>query len=111
KATEAFEVATAEGYSFWRAGSTIIRGWARVAQGDESSIDEIRRGLDAWLAGGSRTYHAYYLGLLADALLRLNRAEEARCVVDHAFEAIAKTGEHLSGPRLQELEAKLTQCD
>jgi DNA-binding winged helix-turn-helix (wHTH) protein/predicted ATPase len=106
-AAEALELSTSEGYSFWSAGSAIVLGWARVAQsGDESGIDEIRKGLAAWLATGSRTYHEYFLGLLADALVRVGRDDEGKRVLDDALKAVEETGERLYEPQLRELQAK-----
>jgi predicted ATPase len=107
-ATEAMELSTSEGYSFWRAGSMIVRGWSRVAQGaDASAITEIREGLEAWLATGSRTYHEYFLGLLADALLRMGRDDDAKQVVNEALKAVDETGERLYEPQLRELHKTL----
>ncbi len=107
-AGEAMELSTNEGYSFWRAGSMIVCGWARAAQSrDESAVREIRDGLKAWLATGSRTYHEYFLGLLADALLHLGREDEAKRVVDEALIAVEETGERLFEPQLRELENRL----
>jgi predicted ATPase len=107
-AAEAYALSTSEGYSFWRAGSAIVRGWARAAQRkDPSAIDEMRHGLDAWLATGSRTYRAYFLGLLADALVRQKRNDEARAVWDQAMTAVEETGERLYEPQLREIQKKL----
>jgi predicted ATPase len=105
-ASEALELSTSEGYSFWRAGSAIVRGWARAAQGkDESAVNEIRDGLDAWLATGSRTYHEYFLGLLADALLEMGCECDAKRIVDEALKTVEETGERLYEPRLREIRA------
>jgi predicted ATPase/DNA-binding winged helix-turn-helix (wHTH) protein len=83
-------LAVEEGFSFWYAGSTVLHGWALASagegEGDDAGIDEIRRGVSDWLATGSRTYHTYYLGLLADALLTRGRVEEALSVVNDAIE-------------------------
>ena len=94
-ADETIDVATEEGFSFWLAGATVLRGWARATRGagqgqttgggGDAGIAEIRKGLDGWLATGSRTYQTYYLGLLADALLRHGRSAEALPVIDQAL--------------------------
>lgn len=62
------DVAAGEGFSFWLAGGHVLRGWATVARcaadgnidDAEGGLEELRRGLDAWLATGSRTYQTYY---------------------------------------------------
>ena len=91
QAEASIALAAEEGFSFWHAGSTVLRGWARVVldEGGEEGLEEIRRGVADWLATGSRTYHTYYLGLLADALLARGRVEEALVVANDAIEAAA----------------------
>jgi predicted ATPase len=90
-AEQCIALAVEEGFSFWYAGSTVLHGWALATdgEGDDAGIDEIRRGVSDWLATGSRTYHTYYLGLLADALLKRGKVEESLAVVNDAIEAAA----------------------
>lgn len=114
-------LAAEEGFSFWLAGGTILRGWAWAAGapvaadgigGPEAGVAEIRRGLEAWLATGSRTYHTYYLGLLADALLRLGRPAEALDAIDKALAAVPSLSERLHEAELYRLKGcALLQTD
>ena len=77
-ADESIRLAGEEGFSFWLAGGKVLRGWAMAEQGSaDEGVAEIRRGLDEWLATGSRTYHSYYLGLLAGALMRRGTSQDA----------------------------------
>jgi DNA-binding winged helix-turn-helix (wHTH) protein/predicted ATPase len=99
-ATSALRLAEAEEFPFWRAGAMVLGGWAHVAArpadaAAAAGVDQIRRGLDDWLATGSRTYQPYYLGLLADALLRSGRDAEAAAVLDEAIGAARKLPEGL----------------
>jgi DNA-binding winged helix-turn-helix (wHTH) protein len=108
-------LAAQEGFSFWLAGGQILRGWTRVAllagtgpeieaEADvQGGIAEIRRGLDAWLATGSRTYQTYFLGLLADALQRLGRNAESLEVLDEALAAAGALPEGLYEAELHRL--------
>jgi hypothetical protein len=89
-------LAADEGFSFWHAGGFVLLGWARAAQGDATGVVTLRQGIDAWLATGSRTYHSYYLCLLADALVRTGRSAEAREVVAQATDVSAALHEGLS---------------
>ena len=108
-AQETIEVAAEEGFSFWHAGGVVLRGWSRAAVGapDESAadaaIDEIRRGIEAWLATGSRTYHTYFLGLLADALQRRGRYEEAFAPLTESLSAARSLPEGLYESELHRL--------
>ena len=105
------DLATGEGFSFWRAGGIVLRGWARVT-GDgkgpaaDAGVAEIRAGLDDWLATGSRTYQTYYLGLLADALLRLDRPAEALPALEQALEAARSLPEGLYEAELHRLRGQ-----
>jgi adenylate cyclase len=115
-AQSSVELSSNEGFSFWLAGGTVLRGWAWVARcagrgtGEavmaEAGLAEIRRGLEAWLATGSRTYHTYYLGLLADALLRLKRPGEALAVLGEAIAAARALPEGLYEAELHRLKGR-----
>ena len=105
-ADETMELSAGEGFSFWLAGATVLRGWARAAGGDAGGgVEGIRRGLDAWLATGSRTYHSYFLGLLADALLRGGRAREALAALDDGLATARGLREGLYLAELHRLKA------
>jgi adenylate cyclase len=100
-----------EGFSFWRAGALILRGWSGAARGyatesAEAGIGDICRGIDAWLATGSRTYHTYYLGLLADALQRTGRAAEAQQTLEEALLGVRNLGEALYEAELHRLKGR-----
>jgi DNA-binding winged helix-turn-helix (wHTH) protein/tetratricopeptide (TPR) repeat protein len=123
-AMETIGLATQEGFSFWLAGGQILRGWARVAllagtgpeiEGEadvQGGIAEIRRGLDAWMATGSRTYQTYFLGLLGDALQRLGRNAESLEVLDEALAAAGALPEGLYEAELHRLRGcALAQVD
>jgi tetratricopeptide (TPR) repeat protein len=115
-AQSSVELSSSEGFSFWLAGGTVLRGWAWVARcagrgaGEavmaQAGVAEIRRGLEAWLATGSRTYHTYYLGLLADALLRLGRPQEGRATLDEAIAAARTLPEGLYEAELHRLKGR-----
>jgi predicted ATPase len=106
-AREAAALAEWEGFSFWRAGAAILRGWATAAQGNcADGIPMIRQGTRDWLATGSRTYHTYYLGLLTDALLRCGDTGEALTTVDDAIRLVGELHEGLYAAELHRLRAQ-----
>ncbi|MGB7161161.1 MAG: hypothetical protein WBD40_24080, partial [Tepidisphaeraceae bacterium] len=101
------QIASAEGYPFWAAGSTVLRGWARaVGAKDPAGVDEIRRGLSQWLATGSRTYQPYFLGLLADALLATGSTCEALSIAREGVELAESLGEGLYAAELHHLHGQ-----
>ena len=113
-ARHAIDLAEVEGFSFWRAGGQILHGWARAVRAGESdnkpeaadAIDEIRRGLSAWLETGSRTYQTYYLGLLADALQQTGRATESLEPLTKAIALTKTLGEGLYEAELYRLHGR-----
>jgi predicted ATPase len=85
----------------------VLRGWAIAGRGElDKGADEIRKGIAAWLATGSRTYHTYHLGLLADVLLRQGRADEALGVLDEAIAAARAMPEGLYETELHRLRVR-----
>ena len=109
-AQSTIDLAAEEGFSFWLAGGTVFKGWAKVAGAGrgaqaevEAGLADIRRGLDAWLATGSRTYHTYYLGLQGDALLRAGATAEALRPLDEALAAARSLPEGLYEAELHRL--------
>ena len=107
-AAEAVALAADEGFSFWLAGGCVLRGWARAARGEPrgAGVREILEGLDAWRDTGSRTYLTYYLGLLADALLRDGRPADALVRLEEALAAARELPEGLYEAELHRLRAR-----
>ena len=110
------DLAAEEGFSFWRAGGQVFRGWARVAaaaptlgEDAEAGLADIRKGIDAWIATGSRTYQTYYLGLLADALQRLDRHAQSLRPLDEALAAAQLLPEGLYEAELYRLRGRGVQ--
>jgi tetratricopeptide (TPR) repeat protein len=104
-AAENIAMASEESFSFWRAGGLVLHGWATA------NVEEIRAGLDAWNATGSRTYLAYYLGLQADALIRLRRQANALRSIDQALTLAASLPEGLFESSLHRLKAHCLSDD
>jgi tetratricopeptide (TPR) repeat protein len=98
-AADSIALATEESFSFWRAGGLVLHGWATAA------LDEIRAGLDAWTATGSRTYLAYFLGLQADAQIRRHRQADALRSLEEALSLAASLPEGLYESPLHRLKA------
>ncbi len=104
-------IALEHGFSFWLAGSAVLRGWALAACGAEDEGDELlRQGLRDWLGTGSLTYHTYFLGLLADVLLRRGGADEGWRALEEALALARKTGEGLYEAELHRLRGELLLC-
>jgi len=88
RAETAIALAAEHRFPLWSAVGEIFRGWAFAEQaGGEESFVQLRRGLDSLRAMGSRVYLPAVVGLLADALRKSGRLEEAVAALDEAFAA------------------------
>jgi adenylate cyclase len=101
-------IAAEHGFSFWRAGGSVLRGWSLAESGDvDQGIEQLRQGLRDWRAIDSVTYETYYLGLLADILLKQQRFDEGRRVIVEALDLARRTGEGLYEAELHRLQGEL----
>ncbi|MFL5286469.1 MAG: AAA family ATPase [Rhodopila sp.] len=100
------EFSGAQGFPFFLAQGTILRGWALAEQGlHAEGIAQIHQGLAAHQAGGALLIRPYWLSLLAQAYARSRRAEDGLCVLD---EALAMShGQHIWKAELHRLRGEL----
>jgi tetratricopeptide (TPR) repeat protein len=100
----AFQVATKNGFSNWASIALIIRGWARVAHGqDAEGIAEIRRGLALSGMGGM----VFYRSVLVEACAMSGRVHEALTEADAALLRMESSGERLYEAELYRIKAQL----
>jgi predicted ATPase len=75
-----------QGFPFFLAQGTILRGWALAEQGlHVEGIAQMRQGLAGHEAGGVLLIRPYWLSLLAQAYGRSGRGEEGLRVLDEAL--------------------------
>ncbi|MDZ4780193.1 MAG: protein kinase [Planctomycetia bacterium] len=104
-------IAHEHGYTFWRASSAILLGWADAADGNHAQgISAMRQALVEWQASGSVTYRTYYLGLLAESLLAAGEIGEARKVAEESLALVERTGERYYEAELHRLLAETTRA-
>ncbi len=97
-----------QGFSFWLAGGTILRGWALAEQGQgEEGIAQMRQGLDTWQATGAELWLPYYLALLAEMYGKGGQTEEGLTVVAEALAQVDKTGERWHEAELYRLKGEI----
>jgi predicted ATPase len=98
-----------QGFPFWLAIATILRGWALAEQGQaEEGIGQIRQGMAAYWATGAEMFRPFYLALLAEAYGKGGQAEEGLSVLAEALEFVHKTGERYYEAELYRLRGELT---
>ena len=100
-------VAIEHGFVMYQALAEMTRGWAIAEQGRaEEAIEQIQKGLAAHLGTGARL-RSQFLALLAEALKRTGRTEEARSVLEEALDAADQTGERCYQAELYRLKGEL----
>jgi class 3 adenylate cyclase/predicted ATPase len=76
-AAHLFQVVSEHGSAVGVANATMLKGWARVMSGDhDSGLAELRGGLEAWRATGSKFHASYRFARAADACRAAGLAEE-----------------------------------
>src|SRR5262249_18591362 len=86
RAEAASILATEQGFPYWMAVGSLLRGWALVHQGQvQEGIGQIQQGLMAWRATGAENLRPYYLALLAEAQGMQGEPEAGLAVLKEAL--------------------------
>ena len=108
QAEAAIAVCTEQGFPYWLAMGTILRGWAMAEQGqEEEGIAQMRQGLAAYRATGAELRRPYYISLLAEACGKKGQAEEGLNTLAEALNTVNKTGERWYEAELFRLKGEL----
>ncbi|TDU26395.1 transcriptional regulator [Panacagrimonas perspica] len=101
--------AVREGFPYYVARATMLRGWALADQGQaEAGIAEIRTGLGMFEVAGARQWIPCCLGLLAEAYGRAGNAEQGLRVLAEALEIAGKTSERQYEAELHRIKGELS---
>jgi predicted ATPase/class 3 adenylate cyclase len=107
-AEAAFELATEQGFPFWRAWAMIMRGWALAEQGSaDDGVAQVREGLSAYQATGAELSRPYQLALLAQACGKAGQAEAGLETLAEALNLVACKGERYHEAELHRLKGEL----
>jgi len=107
-AEAAINLATEQGFPYWMAMGTILRGWALAHQGQaQEGIEQIHQGMIAYRATGAEIWRLYFLALLAEAYGTTGQLEEGRAVLAEALTLTDTTGERWYEPELYRLKGAL----
>jgi predicted ATPase len=107
-AEAAMALSTAQGFTTWAAGGTLVRGWALVAQGEvHEGMAQIRQGLDEWRATGAELTRPSGLAKLAEAYGAQGRPAEGLRVLAEALEIVDATGMGFYEAELYRLKGSL----
>jgi predicted ATPase len=101
-------LATEQGFMFWLSVGTILHGWALAMQGQEAvGIVEMRKGIAAELATGSKAYQAYFLGLLAQTYGKVGHFKERLGLLAEGLAMMDTTELSFCGAELHRLRGQL----
>src|SRR5262249_43801459 len=109
QAEAAITLSTEQGFPFWLAYGTILRGWALAEQGQgEERVAHIRQGLAAYRATGAELWRSYHLALLAAAYGKVGQTEEGLATVAEALDWAHSHGSRSYEAGLYRLKGELT---
>jgi predicted ATPase len=89
-------LSTEQGFAYYLAMGTIMRGWASTTLGQgEEGLRQMRHGLTAYRVTGAELYVPYVLSLLAEGYASLRQVEAGLAVLQEGWEVMERTGEHV----------------
>ncbi len=101
-------LAMEHGFALFLTVGTVLHAWARAMQGQgEAGIAEIRQGLTAELATGSRLFQTYFLGLLSEVYREGGHPEEGLNALAEAVTVMDETEVRFYGAELYRLKGEL----
>ena len=110
RAEAVITLAAEQGFPFWLAQGTSLRGWALVKQGQgrEEGIVQIRQGLAVYQATGAELGWPWFLAMMAEAYGKGRQTEEGLTVLAEALAAVDNSGERWREAELYRLKGELT---
>jgi tetratricopeptide (TPR) repeat protein len=101
-------ISSENGFSYWKAWSAILRGWAMGAKGSlEEGISSLKQGIAAYRATGAELFTPYSLALLAETYGRVGRFTEGLACIDEAISSSATNSVHFLDAELFRIKALL----
>ncbi|HEV8718504.1 MAG TPA: AAA family ATPase, partial [Candidatus Binatia bacterium] len=109
RAEAAIALTSEQGFPYWLAWATILRGWALAEQGHaEEGIAQIRQGLAAYWATGAELRRPHFLTLLAEAYEKKGQTKEGLDILAETLTLVNKTGERYWEAELYRLKGELS---
>jgi predicted ATPase len=108
RAEAAISLAKDQGFPYWMAIGSILRGWALVQQGQaQEGIEQLHQGFIAFRATGAGVWRPYWLMLLAEAHGMQGEPETGLTVLTEALALVDTIGERWYEPELYRLKGEL----
>jgi predicted ATPase len=94
RAEAVINLATEQGFPYWMALGSILRGWALAQQGQApAGIEQIHQGLRAFRATGAEIWRPYFLACLAEAYGTMEQPEAGLTALAEALTLADTIGE------------------
>ncbi|MGU7770269.1 adenylate/guanylate cyclase domain-containing protein [Burkholderia sp. MR1-5-21] len=107
-AEAAMTLATEQGFPYYLAWGTIMRGWALAEQGNaEEGSRLMTQGLVAYQATGAELSRSYFLALLARIYRGAGQAQAGLRALTDALAMVDRTGEHFHEAELHRLMGEM----
>ena len=107
-AEAAIALSTEQGFPFFLAMGTILRGWAVAEQGQGAAgISQLRKGLATYQATGAEIWRPYFLALLAEVQGKAGQTEAGLRGVNEALAMVERTEERFYEAELHRLKGEL----
>lgn len=108
KAEAVIRLSSEQGFPFWLADGTVLRGWVLVEQEQvEEGIAQMRQGLAAWHNTGAELNRPYFHVLLAEAYGKAGQIEEGLTLLAEALATVEKGGMRVHDAELYRLKGEL----
>ena len=111
-AEEEIEIATEQAFALWHATGTFFKGAGLLLEGQpEEALPFLRKGHEAFRAGGARLTLPFQLSTLGEALTRAGRFEEAARALDEGLAIGEETDERCQEAELHRLKGELLRVE
>jgi class 3 adenylate cyclase/predicted ATPase len=108
RAEAAISLAKEQGFPYWMAVGSLMRGWALAQQGQaREGIEQITQGLMTYRATGAELWRPYWLALLAEVHGTIREPEAGLTVLAEALALTDTTGQRWCEPELYRLKGEL----
>ena len=101
-------ISTEQGFTLWASAGAIGEGWALTEQGmEDTGIAQMQQGLTDWRTTGAEILRPYFLALLAESYVKVEKLDEGLSVLTDALEAVEKRGDRFFEAELYRIKGEL----
>ena len=111
QAETVMEISSEHGFPLYHAAGRVVHGWALADAGQiDEGLAEIHGGLTDYIGTGAQMWSPYFLGLLAEAEMKVGRSQNAAELVQDALDRVGRTATRWIEPELYRLRAQVSRA-